>query len=212
MKTARWYFDYISPYAYLQSAVLARFEPHVRIEPKPVLFAGLLNHFGQKGPAEIPAKKAQTFREVVWLAHLHRIPLNLPHAHPFNPLPMLRLSIALGNDLDVVRALFRYVWVDAHLPTDDGPWAALCRSLGVDDPEAEIGRADVKETLRRNTEEAIAMGVFGVPTVVVDDQLFWGFDMTDAAIAYLRGDALFRSPEMLRAQTLPDGVHRAGVR
>jgi 2-hydroxychromene-2-carboxylate isomerase len=212
MKTARWYFDYISPYAYLQSAVLARFEPHARIEPRPVLFAGLLNHFGQKGPAEIPAKKAQTFREVVWLAHLHRIPLNLPHAHPFNPLPMLRLSIALGNDLDVVRALFRYVWVDGHLPTDEDPWAALCRSLGVDDAQAEIARADVKETLRRNTEEAIAAGVFGVPTLAVDDQLFWGFDMTDAAIAYLRGDELFRSPAMLRAQALPDGVHRAGVR
>jgi 2-hydroxychromene-2-carboxylate isomerase len=212
MKTARWYFDYISPYAYLQSAVLARFDGLARIEPKPVLFAGLLNHFGQKGPAEIPAKKVQTFREVVWLAHVHRIPLNLPHAHPFNPLPLLRLSIALGNDADVMRALFRHVWVDGHLPTDPAPWTALCRSLGVDDPDAALARADVKAALRRNTEEAIALGVFGVPTLAVDDQLFWGFDMTDAALAYLRGDALFRSPAMLRAQALPDGVHRAAAR
>jgi 2-hydroxychromene-2-carboxylate isomerase len=209
MKTARWYFDYVSPYAYLQSAVLARFERYARIEPRPVLFAGLLNHFGQLGPAEIPAKKAHTFREVVWLAHVHQIPLNLPHAHPFNPLPMLRLSIALGNDADVVQALFRHVWVDGHLPTDEAPWAALCRRLGVDEPEAEIGRADVKEALRRNTEEAIELGVFGVPTVVVDDQVFWGFDMTDAAVAYLRDDPLFRSPLMKRAAALPDGVHRS---
>ena len=97
MKTVRWYFDYISPYAYLQSAVLSRFERYARIEPRPVLFAGLLNHFGQKGPAEIPAKKAQTFREVVWLAHQHQIPLKLPHAHPFNPLPLLRLFVAAGG-------------------------------------------------------------------------------------------------------------------
>jgi 2-hydroxychromene-2-carboxylate isomerase len=212
MKTARWYFDYISPYAYLQSAVLSRFEGLARIEPKPVLFAGLLDHFGQKGPAEIPAKKVQTFREVVWLAHVHRIPLNLPPAHPFNPLPLLRLSIALGNEAAVVRALFRHVWVDGHLPTDPAPWTALCRSLGVDDPDAALARADVKAALRRNTEEAIALGVFGVPTLAVDDQLFWGFDMTDAALAYLRGDALFRSPAMLRAQALPDGVHRAAAR
>jgi 2-hydroxychromene-2-carboxylate isomerase len=209
MKTARWYFDYISPYSYLQSAVLSRFDRYARIEPKPVLFAGLLNHFGQKGPAEIPAKKSQTFREVVWLAHVHQIPLNLPHAHPFNPLPMLRLSIALGNDADVVQALFRYVWVDGHLPTDAAPWAALCRRLGVDEPEAEIGRAEVKETLRRNPEEAIELGVFGVPTIVVDDQLFWGFDMTDAAVAYLRGDPLFGTASMKRAAALPDGVHRS---
>jgi 2-hydroxychromene-2-carboxylate isomerase len=212
MKTARWYFDYISPYAYLQSAVLPRLAPYARIDPKPVLFAGLLNHFGQKGPAEIPAKKLQTFREIVWLAHLHRIPLTLPCAHPFNPLPLLRLSIALGNDADVVQALFRHVWVDGHLPTDEAPWAALCRSLGVEDPDAEIARPDVKQTLRRNTDEAIGLGVFGVPTLAIDDQLFWGFGMTDAAIAYLRGDAVFRSPEMLRAQSLPDGVHRPAVR
>jgi 2-hydroxychromene-2-carboxylate isomerase len=209
MKTARWYFDYVSPYAYLQSAVLSRFERYARIEPRPILFAALLNHHGQKGPAEIPAKKVQTFREVVWLAHQHQIPLDLPHAHPFNPLPMLRLSIALGNDPDVIRALFRYVWVDGHLPTDAVPWAALCRQLGVDEPAEEIARADVKETLRRNTEEAIELGVFGVPTLVIDDQQFWGFDMTDAAVAYLRGDPLFATPLMKRAATLPDGVHRS---
>jgi 2-hydroxychromene-2-carboxylate isomerase len=208
MKTAYWYFDYLSPYSYLQSAVLGRFHGLARIEPRPVLFAALLDHHGQKGPAEIPSKKVQTFREVVWLAHRHAIALNLPAAHPFNPLPMLRLSIALGNDPEVVQALFRYVWVDGHLPTDEAPWAALCRALGVDDPAAEIGRAEVKEQLRRDTGAAIEAGVFGVPTLAIDDQQFWGFDMTDAALAYLRADPLFDSPLMLRAQTLPDGVHR----
>ncbi|MFM1989950.1 MAG: hypothetical protein RJA99_2907 [Pseudomonadota bacterium] len=208
MKALRWYFDYISPYAYLQSTQLARFEGLARIEYRPVLFAALLNHHGQKGPAEIPAKKVQTFRQVVWLAHRHGIELKLPPAHPFNPLPMLRLSIALGDDPEAVRALFRHVWVDGHLPTDEDAWASLCTSLGVDDPEAEIARSEVKETLRRNTEEAIAIGAFGVPTLAVDDQLFWGFDMTDAAIAYLGGDPMFDAPAMRRAEALPDGVHR----
>ena len=209
MKTARWYFDYISPYSYLQCAVLSRLDRYARIEPRPVLFAALLDHHGQKGPAEIPAKKVQTFREIVWLAHQHQIPLGLPRAHPFNPLPLLRLSIALGNDPDVILALFRYVWVDGHLPTEEGPWAELCARLGVDEPEVEIARPEVKAELRRNTEEAIAADVFGVPTLAIDDQLFWGFDMTDAAVAYLRGDALFASPLMRRAATLPDGLHRA---
>ena len=211
-KKARWYFDYVSPFAYLQSAILGRFERYADIEFKPVLFAALLNHCGQKGPAEIPAKKLHTFRQIVWLADQHQIPLKLPHAHPFNPLPLLRLSIALGNDADIVQALFRYVWVDGHLPTDDGPWAALCRKLGVDEPDEEIARADVKDTLRRNTEEAIELGLFGVPTLVVDDWLFWGFDMTDAAVAYLRGDPVFGSAQMKQAARLPDGVHRVAVR
>jgi 2-hydroxychromene-2-carboxylate isomerase len=209
MKHARWYFDYVSPYSYLQHTVLSRLDGLATVERTPVLFAGLLNHHGQKGPAEIAAKKKHTFREVIWLAHRHGILIRLPHAHPFNPLPMLRLSIALGNDAEVVDALFRYVWIDGHLPTDEAPWEALCRSLGIDDPAAEIGRAEVKDALRRNTEQAIGLGVFGVPTLAVDDQLFWGFNMTDAALDYLRGDPLFASAAMKRAETLPDGVHRS---
>jgi 2-hydroxychromene-2-carboxylate isomerase len=208
MKTVRWYFDFISPYAYLQSAILERLEPHAHIEPVPILFAGLLQHHAHKGPAEIAPKKAHTFRQVVWLAHQHGIPLALPAAHPFNPLPMLRLSIALGNTPEAVQALFRHVWVDGHLPTDAAPWGQLCRRLGVDDPETAIARPEVKDTLRRNTERAIAEGLFGVPTLAVDDQHFWGFDMTDAAIAYLGGDPIFDSPLMVRAGALPDGVTR----
>lgn len=208
MKPARWTFDFISPYAYLQSAVLHRFSGMAQIEYRPVLFAGLLEHHGQKGPAEIPAKKIHTFREVVWQAHTHGIALNLPAAHPFNPLPLLRLSIALGNEPDVVQALFRYVWVDGHLPTDTGAWAQLCEALGVRDPAALVAQPQVKDTLRRNTEAAIAEGVFGVPTLQIDDQAFWGFDMTDAALAYLAGDTIFDAPLMQRAQTLPDGVQR----
>lgn len=208
MKTVRWYFDFISPYAYLQSAVLDRIAPHARIEPVPILFAGLLQHHDHKGPAEIAPKKVHTFRQVVWLAHQHGIPLALPAAHPFNPLPMLRLSIALGNTPEVVQALFRHVWVDGHLPTDAAPWAALCRRLGVDDPAEATARPEVKDTLRLNTERAIAEGLFGVPTLVVDDQHFWGFDMTDAAIASLCGDPIFASPLMARAGALPDGVTR----
>jgi 2-hydroxychromene-2-carboxylate isomerase len=208
MKTVRWYFDFISPYAYLQSTVLERLVPHARIEPVPILFAGLLQHHQHKGPAEIAPKKVHTFRQVVWLAHRHGIPLALPAAHPFNPLPMLRLSIALGNTPEAVQALFRHVWVDGHLPTDAAPWSQLCRRLGVDDPEAATARPEVKDTLRRNTEGAIAEGVFGVPTLAIDRQHFWGFDMTDAAIAYLGGDPIFDSPLMTRAGALADGVTR----
>lgn len=207
--TATWYFDFISPYAYLQSTRLPRFDALARIECKPVLFAGLLSHWQTKGPVETPPKRVQTYRNAVWLAHAHEIAFRLPQAHPFNPLPMLRLSIALGNARDVVDALFRFVWIDGHLPSDEAAWSELCASLGVDEPEVEIARPEVKEALRRNTEEAIGRGVFGVPTLAIEDQLFWGFDMTDAALAWLRDDPVFRGEQMKRAAALPDGLHRS---
>jgi 2-hydroxychromene-2-carboxylate isomerase len=208
-KPIRWYFDYVSPFAYLQHTALARLQGLAEIEFRPILFAALLEHHGQLGPAEIPAKKVHTFRQVAWIAHREGIPLTLPPAHPFNPLPMLRLSIALGNRPDVVATLFRYVWVEGRLPTDANAWAALCARLDVADPQAACSAPAVKETLRRNTEEAIGRGVFGVPTLEIDDELFWGHDMTDAAIARLRGDPFFASDALRRAASLPDGVQRA---
>jgi hypothetical protein len=87
-------------------------------------------------------------------------------------------------------------------------WGQLCQRLGVDDAAAATARPEVKDTLRRNTERAIAEGLFGVPTLAIDDQHFWGFDMTDAAIAYLGGDPIFDASLMTRAGALPDGVTR----
>ncbi len=63
-----WYFDFVSPFAYLQSEQFALLGPKVSIRYRPVLFAGLLDANGQKGPAEIPAKRAFTFRFCIWRA------------------------------------------------------------------------------------------------------------------------------------------------
>lgn len=208
MRTLTWYFDFISPYAYLQSERLAEFDSYGKVELKPVLFAGLLGHFGQKGPAEIPGKREHTYRDAVWRAHRHGIPMKLPPAHPFNPLPMLRLYIALGGGRELLHQFFRYVWADGHLPTDPQAWADFTRPICIDDPADEIARPEVKEILHDNTAEAIERGVFGVPTLIVDDQRFWGFDSTEMALDYLNGQAIMTSPEMRRAGQLPDGLHR----
>lgn len=212
MKKIDWYFDFISPYAYLQSFRLAEFRKLANVQLKPVLFAGLLGHHGQKGPAEIPSKRVHTYRNSVWLAHREKVPFKLPGSHPFNPLPMLRLFIALGGDAQLLQRMFTYVWGEGHLPTDAGPWEALTRELGVDDVEAEITRDEVKAALRANTEHAIAQGVFGVPSFVIDKHVYWGLDNTDMALAALHGDPLLNSAEMRAASHVTDGVHRSVIK
>ena len=207
MKTLIWTFNFISPYSYLQHEVLERVRAHARVLPRPVLFAGLLEHHAHKGPAEIAPKKIHTFREVIWRAHQHGIPLTLPPAHPFNPLPLLRLCLALDNQPRVIERLFHFVWREGRLPDDRPAFEGLCRELGLEDP-ARIDAPEIKQALRRNTQAAIDEGLFGVPSLQLDAEVYWGFDMTDAVIARLEGHPVFDSELMHRAATLPDGVRR----
>ncbi|HEU5283847.1 MAG TPA: 2-hydroxychromene-2-carboxylate isomerase [Burkholderiales bacterium] len=207
-RRADWYFDFISPYAWLQAERLRELPAQVQLTCKPVLFAGLLDHWRQLGPAEIEPKRLFTYRYAVWRAARLGLPYKAPSAHPFNPLRLLRLAIALGCERDLVLRLFRFVWSEGRRPDDDADWGGLVAELGVPDADVRVGAPEVKAQLRANTDEAIARGVFGVPTLVIDDQLFWGVDATDMAFDYLGGDPLFHTAEMHRAERLPRGAER----
>jgi 2-hydroxychromene-2-carboxylate isomerase len=210
MSRVDWYFDFISPFSYLQGEQLERLPPGTTLAFKPVLFAGLLTHWDNKGPAEIVPKRRWTFEHCAWLAHKHGIPMKLPPHHPFNPLPLLRLCIALGSTHATVQRLFRFVWRDGLLPSDSTAWAELLQELGVT-PEL-LDLPAVKQELRENGEQAIAAGVFGVPSAVVDNRVFWGLDGTDMLIAYLEGDPFFESEQLRAAQALPQGIQRPNMR
>jgi 2-hydroxychromene-2-carboxylate isomerase len=186
MRRADWYFDFISPFAYLQSERIPALSSKLDVRYRPVLFAGLLAAHGQKGPAEIPAKRAFTYRFVVWQARRLGIPLKFPHEHPFDPLALLRLAIACDCRPD--------------------EWAELAHDLGMPDAQARIADPEVKSALRHNTDEAIARGVFGVPTLAIGDQLFWGADATDMALDYAAGRC--DDAEYARVSALPEGATR----
>jgi len=206
MRTADWYFDFISPYSYLQCERLL--ELPVEIRARPLVFAGLLGHWGQKGPAEMPTKRRFTYEQIVWLARRDAIGLKFPPRHPFNPIRALRLAVALGSDLDAIRTIFRFIWRDGGEFEGAEGWKALCRQLRVEDGEALVARQEVKDELRANGEQALAAGVFGVPTILVDGRIFWGYDATPMAHEYLVSPARFDSEEMQRVAALPVGKAR----
>lgn len=210
MKTVDWYFDFISPFSYLQSTRLEEIAAHAHVHARPVLFAGLLNHWGHVGPAEMPTKRTWTFEHCAWLAHRHGIPFTFPPQHPFNPLPLLRLALAVGADglapVDVVARLFQFVWAEGHVPNESEAWDDLMDELQVD-PE-QLQAPIVKEMLHANGERAIAAGVFGVPTSVCQGRQFWGFDATEMLLAFLADDPFFRSEAYAAAATLPAGAQR----
>ena len=191
----RFAFDYISPYAYiawtLVHDVAAKHDRQV--EPLPVLFAGLLNAHGQKGPAEIPAKRMYVFKDAARKARRAGLPpLVPPPTHPFLPLLALRVS---SLDLEptarkrLISALFSATWAGRGGAETPAQVAAAVRSAGLE-PDDLLSRAvlpETKQRLRDQTDGAIAEGVFGVPTVIADGELFWGVDGLESLDEFLAG-------------------------
>jgi 2-hydroxychromene-2-carboxylate isomerase len=222
MTDIRFFYDPISPYAHLAFERLpeALMGHSVQVRYRPVLFAALLKAHGQLGPAEIPAKRDWTYRHVSWLGHHHGVALDMPAAHPFNPLPLLRLGLACATDdapgetnRYVTELLFRHVWrggLDAADPARLAALQALLqdhmaqRGKPWNAPDSEV----VKQRLRANTDEALALGLFGVPAMVVDGRVFWGQDALPMLRAYLDGDSWFETQWGAAAQR-PEGVRRS---
>jgi 2-hydroxychromene-2-carboxylate isomerase len=213
MKHLTFYFDPVSPYAALAFERLpeALAGCSYTVQYQPVLFAALLHALGQKGPAEIESKRHWTFRQIAWLAYQLKIPLDTPAQHPFNPLPLLRLAWACAepggtpNRL-VVEKILHHVWRAAGAnAVDPERLAALTQDLApVQDPAGEA----IKEQLRCATEQALKLGVFGVPTIAVDGRLFWGLDALPMLAAYLQGDPWFASGSWEAAAAPRPGVLR----
>lgn len=216
MKTVTFWFDVVSPYAWLAFDRLPQALAGIShvVDHRPVLFAGLLGAWGQKGPAEIEPKRAWTYRQVAWLARQQGTTLELPQPHPFNPLALQRLALACApaNGLPnrrVVERLFRHVWCRGGAdPNDPDALAALVAELQpVRDPQS----AEVKDELRASTEAARVAGVFGVPTFESEGRLFWGQDALPMLGAALQGDPWFDSAEWHAAGRQPGGVRRRGA-
>ena len=194
MKQITFYLDFISPFAWLafEQLPVALKGISYSVTHKPVLFGAILKHHGQLGPAEIAPKRDWTYRHVLWLAHSLGVPLQMPHSHPFNPLGLLRLAVACDPDgmpnRYACETLFRHVWCGGAEASDAARLQTVTDQLA---PKRVPNSDEVKAQLKVNTDEAIARGVFGVPTFEVDGKLFWGVDALPMLRAYLLGDAWF---------------------
>jgi len=206
VKHITFYLDFISPYAYLafEQLPLALMGHSYSVSYKPILFAALLKHHGQLGPAEIASKREWTYRQVLWQAKTQGVDLQMPTQHPFNPLPLLRLAVACDAqgwpNRYVCDTVFKHVWQGGHHATEAARLQALTDLLA---PSRAPQSEEVKAQLKAHTDEAIAQGVFGVPTLVVDGKLFWGLDALPLLQAYLAGDPWFDSAWDAAANVAP---------
>jgi 2-hydroxychromene-2-carboxylate isomerase len=194
LQTIRFYFDYISSNAYLAWYALPALAARhgAAIEPVPTLFAGLLESTGLLGPAEVPLKARWMWRNNLRKAARLGLPLNPPCFHPFNPLLALRVSslpLAADERARLISALFDAVWVHGLHVSEAEVVARLANEAGLDGARlvAAAQQPDSKARLRRQTDAAIALGVFGVPSMAVGDEVFWGYDDLPYLDDYLAG-------------------------
>lgn len=204
-----WYFDFVSPFAYLQWPRVRALQEREPVALRPILLAGVLDRLGLTGPAELPAKRLFTYRLVQWRAEREGRALRFPPAHPFHPLAALRLCIAAGSTPEAVTALFDWIWRDGQAGDSAEALAPVGLALGIGDVAAAIAEPVVKATLKANTDAALAAQVFGVPTLVVGDEPFWGSDAAhDLAEAVIADPGLLEDPAMRRLRDLPVGAAR----
>lgn len=195
MRRVDFYFDYISGYAYLAWVQLRTLcaKRNAQLAAHPTLFAGLLNHWGQLGPAEIEPKRRWAYSDAFRTARIHGLPFSCPKFHPFNPLPALRLSLAeVGGEAqhEIIDAIFHAGWgggIDLGSPEE------LCAALDARglDGAALVEKAaspDAKVALKSSTDEALSRGVFGVPSMIVGAELFWGSDRMEFVALALDGE------------------------
>jgi 2-hydroxychromene-2-carboxylate isomerase len=187
------YFDPVSPYVWLAAHAIDCIEAAgAEVIFQPVLFAALLNAHGQKGPAEIPAKRMYTFRDVMRQAARQGLAFRGPPGHPFNPLPALRMCLALERQDQRRRftfALLAASWERSEDISDSATLVRLADACALDGAAlaAVAQQPALKARLAGDTDKAIADGVFGVPTFRVGDELFWGADRIEALEWHLRG-------------------------
>ncbi|WP_090129613.1 2-hydroxychromene-2-carboxylate isomerase [Limnohabitans sp. Rim11] len=221
MKEIHFYFDVISPYAWLAFQALPKSLEGIShtVRYHPVVFGAMLKHHGQLGPAEMPGKRDWTYRQVMWLAKQQGTVLQMPASHPFNSLALQRMAVATSPkgepSREVVEAIFKHVWCNGLEATDEARIAELQKHLTqmvqVSEPgfQIDIQSAEVKQQLLQQTQAAIDLGLFGVPSMVVDGQVFWGQDALPMLRAYLDGDAWFQSSDWLDVGKLPVGIKRS---
>ncbi len=211
MKQITFFLDFISPYAYLAFKALPEALEGLSyaVRYQPVFLGGLLKHSKALGPAEVPGKREWVYRQAQWLAQAQGVRLDMPAAHPFNPLGLLRLAVASDpNGLPnryVCETLFRHVWEGGQDAADVGRLQALTTELA---PARDPNSEEVREQLKAHTEAAIVQGVFGVPSYAVNGKVFWGLDALPMLRDYLVAGAWFFDTAWDDAAHIPSGLSK----
>ncbi len=212
MKELNFYFDFLSPFSYFAWLELSQ-NPELKIHFKPVALGPLLNHWGIKGPGEVQPKREFLLKQCLRYAAKNKIEFTTPKTHPFNSLYALRLCLkSTAGDLqgEVIKALWLAGWQKRIDMGEPDELQRVLREAGL--PAEELYEKsfskEAKVELKANIQEAISLGVFGVPSMVVGQELFWGQDALENMYAFINGSDLL---DQQKLRDLLDSTPRAAA-
>jgi 2-hydroxychromene-2-carboxylate isomerase len=190
MKSFDFYFDFLSPFSYFAHNRLQRHRRDFSIHYKPVALGSLLNQWGLKGPGEVEPKREFLLKQCLRYSVKNKIPFTTPKTHPFNSLYALRLSlkgVAGEHQEKVIDTLWKAGW---EKRIDMGEPDELLRELReallpADEIYEKSFTKEAKVEFKKNIQDAIGAGAFGVPSFVANNELFWGNDSLEDFFSFL---------------------------
>ncbi|MDC1151503.1 2-hydroxychromene-2-carboxylate isomerase [Pelagibacteraceae bacterium] len=189
IKPFDFYFDFISPYSFLAHKEVRKIENKIgiKIRYKPVLLGGLHNLHGIKAPAFIPAKAKHMVRDCKLIAERNNVKFKFNSYFPIKSLNLMR-GVLVAEEDNIknyyIDNIFNSVWQDGLNMNDDNIVQKILKNLNVNPKTFTLRTASssIKDSLRKKTNEAYEKGIFGAPTFVSNNKIFWGQDRIEFAL------------------------------
>ena len=189
IKPLEFYFDFISPYSFLAHKQIRKIEnkESIKIIYKPVLLGGLHNLHGIKAPAFIPAKAKHMVRDCKLIAEKNNIRFKFNSYFPIRSLNLMRGVLVAEEDnikKYYIDNIFNTIWQDGLNMNDAIVIQKILQNLNINPKTFSLRTTSslIKDLLRKKTNDAYEKGVFGAPTFVVNNKIFWGQDRIEFAL------------------------------
>ena len=189
IKPFEFYFDFISPYSFLAHKEIIKIEKRdsIKIKYKPILLGGLHNLHGIKAPAFIPAKARHMIRDCKLIAEKNNISFKFNSYFPIKSLNLMRGVLVAEEDnfkSYYIDSIYNAIWQDGLNLNDENIFQKILKNLNIN-PKTfllRLASSSIKDSLKKKTSEAYEKGIFGAPSFVINNKIFWGQDRIDYAL------------------------------